>query len=240
MMRFRISSLAPKASSETRGDGEVGAPRERPGRARWLGAAGVGYPILVIIGDDVIATNGEPPGLNATPAEVARYVAEQPSEAAQWLGHLLAVGGVALLALFFGRVYATLRESRSAWLPELALGAGLATVAMYFVAYAPFAAIAFADAPQFEVETARLAYALGGALFLLAWAPAAVALFATATVALGDKVLPRWFAWITLAQGTAFVVGLAAYAAGEGAFFAYVLFWLWLVAAAVALVRRPV
>jgi hypothetical protein len=66
-------------------------------------------------------------------------------------------------------------------------GAGLATVAIYFVAYAPFAAIAFADAPQFEVETARLAYALGGALFLLAWAPAAVALFATATVALGDS-----------------------------------------------------
>ena len=240
MSRFRISSLAAEASSETRGDGEVGAPGERPGRARWLGAAGVGYPILVIIGDDVIATNGEPPGLNATTAEVARYVAEQPSEAAQWLGHLLAIGGVALLALFFGRLNATLRQSRSTWLPELALGAGLAAVAIWFAAYAPFLAVAYADNPQFEPETARFAYALGAALFLLPWAPAAVSLFATATVVLRDNLLPRWFGWITLAQAMAFVVALPAYAAGEGAFIAYVLFWLWLVVAAVALVRRPV
>ena len=105
--RTRRRSPSAEARSETRDHGEVGAPRERRGRARWLGAAGVGYPILVLLGDDVIATNGEPPGLNATTAEVARYVAEQPSEAAQWLGHLVAVGGVALLALFFGRLYAT-------------------------------------------------------------------------------------------------------------------------------------
>ena len=99
--------------------------------------------------------------------------------------------------------------------------------------------MAYADDPQFEPETARLAYALGGALFLLPWAPAAVALFATATVVLRDNLLPRWFGWITLAQATAFVVALRAYAAGEGAFIAYLLFWLWLVVAAVALVRRP-
>jgi hypothetical protein len=234
-----MSSLAADATSETRSQGEVGAPGEPRGRAHWLGAAGIGYPILVIVGDDVIATNGEPPGLNATTAEVARYLAEQPGETAQWLGHLLAVGGVGLLALFFGRLYATLRVSRSAWLPELALGAGLAAVAIWFAAYAPFAAVAYADDAQFEPETARLAYALGGALFLLPWAPAAVALYAAAAVVLSDNVLPRWFGWVTLAQATAFVVGLAAYAVGEWAFLAYVLFWLWLVAAAVALVRRP-
>jgi hypothetical protein len=95
----------------------------------------------------------------------------------------------------------------------------------------------YEDDAQFEPETARLAYGLGGALFLLPRAPAAVALFATAAVVLRHHVLPRWFGWITPAQATAFVVGLAAYAVGEGAFLAYVLFWLWLVVAAVALVR---
>ena len=38
-----------------------------------------------------------------------------------------------------------------------ALGAGLAAVAIWFAAYAPLAALAYADNPQFEPETARLA-----------------------------------------------------------------------------------
>jgi hypothetical protein len=233
--------LTPEARFDPAGGGEAGAAAaRRPRRAdRWFGAAGIAYPIFVILGDDVIASNGEPPGLNATRAEVARYLAEQPGEAEQWLGRLLAVVGLGFLAVFFGRLYAGLRASTSRWLPELALGAALVAIGIYVAVYAPLAAIGFADDPELDVETARLAYAVSNALFILPWAPLAVALFAAAAVVLGDNVLPRWFGWATLVQAIAFVVGLAASTATEAAFFAYVLFWLWLLVAAPALTRRP-
>ena len=102
-------------------------------RARWLGAAGVAYPLLILVGDDTLA--GEPPALDATRADVVRYLAEPHGTAREWLGRLLALAGVALLAVFFARLYAALRTARSAWLPELALGAGLVAVAVHFAVY---------------------------------------------------------------------------------------------------------
>jgi hypothetical protein len=232
--------LASEPLGPAGGDEAGAAASRRPrGAHRWLGAAGIAYPILVIVGDDVIASNGEPPGLNATRAEVARYLAEQPGEGEQWLGRFLAVFGLGFLTFFFGRLYAGLRPAARKWLPELALGAALVAIGIYVAVYAPLAAIGFADGPELDVDSARLAYAVSNALFILPWAPLAVALFAAAAVILGDDVLPRWFGWATLAQAIAFVVGFAASAATEAAFFAYVLFWLWLLVAAVALVRQP-
>jgi len=212
-------------------------PTRRARLERWLGLSGVAYVVLIIVGDDVIA--GEAPGSDASADEIAEYVATA-SDTSEALGRFLALVGVCFLMVFFGRLYATLRDAdRDSWLPPLVLGAGLVAAALHLSSYTGLFQLAGAtEEGSVSIETARVV--LADPEFLFVWFPLAVALLAAGAAVLTTVRLPRWFGWATVAQGVVLLAALFLLIVADSVvgFVAYVLFWLWLIVSSIVLVRN--
>ncbi len=208
-------------------------------RERWLGASGALYALLIFVGDDMLA--GEAPGLDATKTDVVRYVAQQQDGFQPWLGHVIALIGVGFLLLFFSRLHVLLRDgTSSSTLPVFVLAAGVTAVAVHVASYATFGAILLGENQGFDPDASRLAIYIGSALFVLVWLPLALALLAAAVVILRSRVLPRWFGYATAVQAAIFLAGLVTIQSSYAGYVAYPLFWIWLVAASIVLVRHRV
>jgi hypothetical protein len=203
-------------------------------------AAGCGvlYPVLSIVGDDVIARGDEIASEAGTPEQVLAAIADK--DASFLVGR--SIGMLAAVCLFVFAAYVATRARAAAgpdsMLPPLAVCAGGIAATLHLVsAILPIAAVRN-DASGLTPELAVVLMDAGTLEFLTAMLPLAVLLGVVAVGphgALVGRALRRSAAALSIAL----LVGFVAFVSGVSVgLLPLLLSWLWFVAAGVGCLRR--
>lgn len=174
----------------------------------------------------------------AAQASIAKAFAGTPPSQL-WLGGYLSVLAALCFIPFAARVAAPLRDADAApgWLRAAALGGAWALVASELAGAAALdALLARAGNGLSPVEAVTL-FDLAQALLFMFWAGGTVFLAASAVLALRLRALPRWLGVAAAAIAAAFLV--AAPASPQLLHAPATLFYLWVIAASIALMRLP-
>jgi hypothetical protein len=128
-------------------------------------------------------------------------------------------------------------EDSPARISQLAFGAGLLSVALSIIGIALFVGPAFTadDVKPSNVapDTFRVLNDTGYIIWVSATMIGAITVWATAAIALRRRLLPRWFAWVSLLVGLAQIFAVF--------FFPILLFWVWILVTSVLLTwSRPI
>ncbi|MGH3383642.1 MAG: hypothetical protein ACRDO1_03605 [Nocardioidaceae bacterium] len=206
---------------------------------RLAALSGLLYPVLLIVGDDLIARGDEVASDAGTPDEVAAVLAEKAG-AAFFVGRSLGMISLLCLLVFVALVATRLRQLRgtTSVLPYLALGAGGVVVALQL------------SSAVFQIELVRhggagldpglvvllLDFGRG---FLVAMLPMALLLATVAVEGYAGRLVGRAVGWCAGALSIALVVGFVVLVAGVPlGFLPMPLTWVWFVAAGVSVMRR--
>lgn len=203
---------------------------------RIAAAGGIGYVVLLSVGDDVIA-KGEGPNPDAPRAEVAGFVADHYDKAQFLIGRGIGLIGVAMLIPFFMALRQRLRDANpgSGLLPDLALAGGAFAAVTQALAFAPhLAGRAMLESGGLSPEAATLLYTLASGFFVLSWTGLALALVSVAGAAIPTRSLPRVVTWTAPALAAGLLAGLVTLPGVVG-FMAFFLCFFWLIATSVAL-----
>lgn len=212
-------------------------PTSRRGVEAFGALCGILGPILSFGGFMLIGSAGFAVQPGASLDDVARVVA-QPAPPLAFAGLSLDVLGSLAFVVFAGRLWGALRkaEGSPAWLSTSAFGAALLAVAASFVDKTIFAAVFAQAGAGLEPSVAAPLYAAASASFGLFGAFAGLFIGLAAAVVLQAGVLPRWLGWLGVAVFALSVAGVAV--AGVG-FLAFPVVLLWMIAASLLLLRRP-
>ncbi len=200
----------------------------------WRGRAplaGLVFFVLAVVGN---ALQGSTPALHGDSGAVADFYNDKATAIA--FGMMLSLISVFFLAWFLAALGRHLRISEGAdgWIGPLAVGGGVATLALLAAGFALNSAGALRAresgiAPDVAVVFYDGSLALTG---LAASVAMAVLLAATAVITLQFGALPRWFGWVSAVLA---VLGIVT----PVSFVLSLLFPLWVGVAAVLLVRKP-
>lgn len=206
-----------------------------------LGAvAGILYAVLVTAGFVVVAASiGGQLATIDSPDEVILAELERPSGVGAWVGLYLSVIGSLLFVVFAARLWATLRraEGDPGLASAAAFGSGILYVGMTLVSLVFIGAERLAAGRGIDIELARVLSTLNSATYIVSWGAAALFLAANATVVLATSALRRWLGWSAAAISVALLLAMAVPTLGL-ALMAPFLFVLWILAAAIVLLRR--
>ncbi|WP_203335787.1 hypothetical protein [Nocardioides limicola] len=208
----------------------------------WLRAAaacGAAYPLLLILGDDVIAAGDEVAPDAGTPEQVAAALAAKASPE-YFYGRGIGLLSVVCLVVFAAYVASRLRVNRgpaSIW-PTLAAGGGVLAGAMLLQAAVP--QLALVDHAGAGADPLLLMMLLDfQASFLIAMLPIALVVASVAVAGWHGEVVGRAVARVGAVLAVLLVVGFIFMVGGQDlAFLPMALSWLWFIAAGVSAVRR--
>lgn len=210
-----------------------------PTGIRLAAGCGILYPVLLILGDDVIARGDEVASDAGTPEEVLANIVGK-DETTFLLGRSIGMVSLVCLLVFTGYVASRIRTLRGpdSILPGLALGAGVMAATLQIGSGAFQIALVENDGMGVSPELAVLLLDFGSG-FLTAMLPFAVLLGVVAVAGLQDELIGRTVARIAAVLAVGHLVGFVAFTAGaEIGFLPMPLTWLWFVAAGVSCLRR--
>jgi hypothetical protein len=210
-------------------------------RRRWeqIGAAGgIAFVVLQLAGQSLIQVGGAEPPFSAPAEEILAFFAARDSGLFAIGGFLSTLSAVAFV-WFLGVLWAALRrhEEEPAWLSLVAFGSGLAAMAVT-LAGSGWELAVFRIEEGLSAEAAMTLFDQGNFGFATLWVPLAGLVLATSVLAIREGALPRWLGWYGLLLTVGLLAARTVWASSGIAFGPYVLFWVWLIATSVALMRR--
>jgi hypothetical protein len=130
-------------------------------------------------------------------------------------------------------------EGAPGWLSLVAFGSGIAGVATLFGNGGGWELALLRLDHGLQAETMQLLFDQGNYTFASFWVSLAGMLLAASIVTLRDGALSRWLGWFGLLVAVAFLIARPVWFTASGLkFMPYVLFWVWLIAASIVLMRR--
>jgi hypothetical protein len=205
---------------------------------RIAAAGGIFFVVLTLLGNDVLGSGGEAPGMTASAAQIGAYVRAHPPTVLSWAALYIELVGILAFVFFLGSLWGVLRRAEGERSPfsAIAFGAGLVLVSVKIASF-PAAIAAFHRGQEgMDPQLAAALFDMNEVSFVLTWAIVAVLLAATAVVVLRSGALPRWLGWSAAVLSPALLVGVA-FATSFG-FVPYVLSMVWIVATSIVLIRR--
>jgi hypothetical protein len=199
---------------------------------RWAPLTGiVGVALFVI----AFVVSGSTPDTDETDEKIAAYLAGHSHQVRNITGFFLFLAGILFVLAFFAALRTRLvdAEPGGGRLGQFAFGSGIASSVLFVVAVSAFVSPLFAanDTEAFrDADIFRITQTLGYELWVTAVVVGALAVWATAAVALRTRVLPRWFAWLSVLVGVLCLFALF--------FIPAFIFWGWIVLTAVLLTWR--
>lgn len=225
--------------SSTSSHSGVAAARPDPWASvlRRCGYTGLASVLLLFVPIIAVSSVGEPP-LEADSVAAAEFLrnAQQGWVQAAWatagIGMLVLLGFVVGLALVLARA-----EGDPPWRAAFAVSCGI-LLAAYGVLDASWESGAYA-ADELDPALAGYAFRVGNMGFANAWLAMAGLAAAYGWVTLEHGPFPRWTGWCALASAAGLVVSRYAWFVSGAWFPAYALFWVFVVAVCLIMVRRP-
>ena len=211
-------------------------------RSRWeqIGAGGgIVFVLLQVASQVLIQAGGSEPAFGASAAEIESFFMNQNRQLAL-TGGFLSVLSIIAFIWFLGALWARLRryEGEPGWLSLVAFASGLVGIAAILGSGGwELAILRLGDG--LEAETLQLLFDLGNFTFAAFWVALAGMLLAAGVVAIRDGALPRWLGWFGLLLAGALLAVRTVWFTELGVkFLPYALFWVWLIAASISLIRR--
>ena len=204
--------------------------------SKLTAACGIAYFVLAMVGNPLRAAGGDTDP--SAPATVTGgWLIAHPPDTSRWIGELL-VGLAFLCAIpFVVRLYTALRaaEGGSGLFSTIALDAGLVMIAVGFIAQLPVITAFYHADKGLDPELAGVLLTLNDFAFVTAWAVYSLMLAASAVVILRTSALPRWLGWSAAAIAVLLLGSVPFALSGPPTF---ILFFVWVVATSVVLIRR--
>lgn len=203
------------------------------------GWSAIVYVVLEITGQMMFQVGGGEPAFNAPAAEVVGFFTTRDPGLVSMGGYLVMLASVAFL-WFLGSLWATLREAESppAWLSLVAVASAVTGLASSVATAGswPIAVFRMHDDPALAMAL----FDTGNFGFANSWVWTASFLLATAVVALRSGVFSRVLGWGAVVTAVLLLLARAVWAAPTGMIFVpLMLYWVWLIAVGVVLIRRP-
>jgi hypothetical protein len=177
------------------------------------------------------------PSTSDSDAKILAWYASNSHQHRQIITFFLFLAG----ALFLVGFLAALRERIAdvedppSSMCQLAFGAGIASALLWILAIVCFAAPGFtandAGISAISPDAFRVLNDAGYLIWVAASAMAALTVWATSAVALRTGFLPRWFGWVGVLAGVLQLLAVL--------FLPALIFWLWVLIAAILLTSRP-
>lgn len=211
---------------------------DRPWRTATRAAGLAGLAAVLLIFPPIIATStlGEPP-FDATVVEAVAFI--EAGHDAAWLEYASAVpilGAVALLWFLVGLTYVLGRaEGDPPWRSTIAGASGLILVA-YVILDAHWSAAIYRG-EDLSPDVIVNAFDLGNLGFANVWLAMASFAAAAAWVSLTTRAFPAWLGWVAAASALGLVSGRFVWTTNLW-LAPYALFWIWLIAVSILLLRR--
>jgi len=211
-------------------------------KSRWeqiAAAGGILFVVMQLAGQMLIQIGGAEPAFAAPVDEIVSFFNNRNAQTAAAGGVLSFLSLIALL-WFLGALYAQLRrhEEEPAWMSLAAFGAGLVGVAV-ILSSAGWELALFRLEDGLDPQIARLLFDQGNYSFANFWVALAAFLFTAGISIIRDGALPRWLGWFGLVVALLLLVARVFWTVPSNAMFLpYALFWVWLIAASIGLIRR--
>ena len=198
---------------------------------RTTAFAGLAGTALVFAGQGLIQIGGAEPRFDAPAADIAHFFATR-NETLFAIGVYLSVLSLVAFLWFFGGLYGLLKDD---WRAPIALVSGVVFVAASVVSGWELAS--FRVSEGLDPQVARLAFDMGNMGFASGWVALGSFALATGWAVLSSRALPRWLGWWIAVAGVCLVAAKAVWTT----YFwlvGYGLFWVWVIALGVVLLRR--
>lgn len=200
------------------------------------GVAGLLSLALVAAGQALVQVGGGEPAFDAPPAEIADFIANRDDElypVGSYLGTLFVLAFVWFLAGLYGVLRRA--EGEPPWRSRVALVSGMVFVAGITGGGWDYAVFRRDDG--IDQEYAMLAFDLGNLGFANSWVVLGGFAAAAGWAMITARSLPSWLGWVAVVAGVGLI---AARAVWTSSFWLapYALFWIWMIAIAVVLIRR--
>ena len=200
--------------------------------ARVTGVAGLLAAVLVL--GPISAASGQEPGFSGTAVEVRAFFLSTSGSAHAFGSALATVGLVTIL--WFGTALSVLSaraEGVPAW--RSAIAAVSASTFVILNLSGGWEAASYRAAGLTD-ELALYAFDEGNLTFANSWVAMGSFALCTGWVVLRTHWAPGWLGWLTLVAGLGLVLVRFAWT-GQLWFFPYALFWLWVIASSIHLLR---
>lgn len=220
-------TAAPSTTTEAAGAGD----RWRQ-LSRLTGVAGLVALVLVL--GPISAASGQEPGFTGTATQVRAYFLATGGPGYAFGSALATVGLVAVLWFAVGLALLLARaEAGPAWRSSIAAVSASAFVILNLGGgweAASYRAVGLTD------ELALYAFDEGNLTFANSWVAMGSFALCVGWVILGTRCAPAWQGWVALASGFGLVLVRFAWS-GQLWFAPYALFWLWVIALSIHLLR---
>lgn len=205
---------------------------------RMGAAGGIAFVVLQLLSQSLIQIGGAEPSFAAPADEVLTFFLNRNPLLAELGGYAATLSAIPFL-WFVGTLWAELQdyEEKPAWIAAVAFASGIITVAVLMTGSGWELAV-FRLEDGLSPEMARTLFDQGNFMFATIWVAIAALLLASSIVGIKDRALPRWLSWFGLSIAAGLLIARAFWATGGLVFLPYVLFWAWLIAASVLLMRR--
>ncbi len=204
--------------------------------SRTTGVCGLTGMVLLFAPIIAISSQGEPL-FDATEDEAAAFFRDTDVGWVSIAGAVESVGMLALLWYFVGLTTLLRRvEGPPAWRATVALVSGALLVAYGLGDVSWDAAAIRGD--ELDASVALFAFDVGNLGFANTWLAIGSFCIAAGWVLLDSRAVRSWWAWWIIAAGVGLVVARFAWESGIW-YLPYALFWVWVVAFGIRLIRRP-
>ena len=218
--------------------GEIAARRQTTDLAwrRLARATGIsGLATMVLIFVPALARSGLEPAFDAPAADVLVYLRSIHSPLANFGSFVMTVGLIAFLWFIIG-LSMLLRDAEGdpPWRSAIAAASGLVLLALALAANTEAAAFRVDD---ISAQIARYAFDEGNLSFANGWVALGSFAACSGWVITSTGVFARWLGWSAIASGVGLVLSRAAWTS-EIWLLPYAVFWLWVLATSIVLLRR--
>ncbi|MBV8562085.1 MAG: hypothetical protein JOZ56_03250 [Actinobacteria bacterium] len=168
---------------------------------RWAASTGVGFVILLLVGN---LMPGSPAKWNASAIDIQQYLQGKHKELI--VGAILLGLGYVLFLWFLSSFAGMFREAGQGRLATIVYGAGVTTVAIAAVGDGLMLALTKITYTA-DPKTVAAIYGASTWMYSRFFWPAAALALATCLATRRSKVMPDWYAWLSLAGAVLFVIG---------------------------------
>jgi len=198
---------------------------------RVTGYAGFTALALLAAGQGLIQVGGAEPPFDAPTRDIVEFFATRDAEFFA-AGSYLSVLSVITMLWFLGGLYTLLRED---WRAPIALVSGVVYVAA--TVFGGWELAAFRVAEGLDPQIARLTFDMGNMAFASAWVALGSFALATGWAVLSTRLFPPWLGWWAVIAGVCLVAARAVWTT-QFWLAGFTLFWIWVIALCVVLLRQ--
>lgn len=204
---------------------------------KWGAIAGIAYPILQLAAQGLIQIGGAEPSFTASPQEILEFF-QARNTTLFTIGGLLSTVSLVAFLWFLGALWRELRlaEGSPGWISVIALGSGLLAASTLNTGGWEIAILRISEG--LDPRIAQILFDEGNLSFANSWVSLGSMLLAAGIVFKEAGSYPRWLGVGSIIIAIGLILARLVWTS-QIAFLPYVLFWVWMIATGIYLLRHP-